>query len=314
MAPPAAVLVAMSTILPGQKNVEIRNPLDFRTPRSTEKLQTPICNLSEGTRILAGMKVLCLAWAMVIAALAPATQAQTPVVVELFTSEGCSSCPPADALLLQLDRMKAPNGSDIIVLGEHVDYWNSASWKDRFSSSEFTAQQQGYVSHFGLASAYTPQMVVDGSLQFVGNDKAKLTEAILQQSRNAKSATVSLTLQGDNQIHIIAKGPSAKKALVVMAITEGGLSSNVAGGENGGRTLQHAGVVRKMVSLGSLRDGEFERTRSLELESNWNRANLKVVVLVRQSPYGPIIGAASLPLGDSQPASSPRSTPATSAK
>src|ERR1700722_9603141 len=98
---------------------------------------------------------------------------RTPVLVELFTSEGCSSCPPADALLIKFQQEQPVPGAQIIVLEEHVDYWEGLGWHDRFSSHQFTDRQNVYGARFKLESVYTPQMVVDGSDQFVGNDAAK---------------------------------------------------------------------------------------------------------------------------------------------
>lgn len=221
--------------------------------------------------------------------------AQSPVVVELFTSEGCSSCPPADALLVQLSHMRAPNGAEIIVLGEHVDYWNHDGWEDRYSLADCTLHQQAYVHHFRLASAYTPQVVVDGTVQFVGNDKDKLTQAILQQSQKPKPAIVKLRLEGKDRLHVTAKIPNADSGSAIIAITEDGLTSEVGGGENRGRTLQHAGVVRDIYNLGALRDGEMDRTVRLEIKKGWNRDKLKVVVFVTNHDTV-ILGAASLSL------------------
>jgi len=105
-------------------------------------------------------------------------KARTPVLVELFTSEGCSSCPPADALLQKLDHDQPIEAADIIVLGEHVDYWDGLGWHDRFSSHQYTDRQSGYSNRFNLNSSYTPQMVVDGTEQFVGNDVTRARQAI----------------------------------------------------------------------------------------------------------------------------------------
>ena len=113
-------------------------------------------------------------------------QSRTPVLVELFTSEGCSSCPPADALLAKLSRDQPVASAQIIILGEHVDYWDHLGWRDRFSSAQYTERQRQYGSRLKVDDIYTPQMVVNGSEQFVGNDAAHALRAIAQASHTAK--------------------------------------------------------------------------------------------------------------------------------
>jgi hypothetical protein len=241
------------------------------------------------------MKLPWLALLITACMLSPAFASDSPVVVELFTSEGCSSCPPADALLLQLSKMKGPNGADVIVLGEHVDYWNGIGWKDRFSSSEFTWRQQGYARHFGLASPYTPQMVIDGQRQLIGNDSSGVAREIAAASKEAMPASVTVSKLNGNAFQVTIRGGSAK-GKVFLAVTEDGLSSEVQGGENGGRTLHHAGIVREFRTLGSLSNGAFDAKVDLPLKREWNPANLKLVVFAQQGDFGRILGAASLPL------------------
>ena len=250
--------------------------------------------------IIPSMKSLRLSLLFVVFVLSVGASAQTPIVVELFTSEGCSSCPTADALLVQLSQMKAPNGTEIIVLGEHVDYWNHIGWTDRFSSPEFTSRQQGYARQFELASPYTPQMVIDGQRQLVGNDRSGVEREITQETKLDKPATVSVQQIGNNvQVAVRSTGAKGK---VFLAVTEDGLSTEVRAGENGGRTLHHAGVVRELRSLGSLSKGDFDRRLELSLKRDWNPANLKIVVFVQQGDFGPILGAASVRLSQSSSA------------
>lgn len=243
------------------------------------------------------MKWLPFCLTLLVLLLPSFASAQAPIVVELFTSEGCSSCPPADALLVQLSQKKGPSGTEIIVLGEHVDYWNHDGWTDRFSSAEFTSRQQAYARRFALASPYTPQMVIDGERQLVGNDRSGVEREITQSAKAQMPAAVSLRQIG-NSVQVSVRSGGAK-GHVILAVTEDGLSSEVRAGENGGRTLHHAGVVRELRTLGSLSNGNFDRTVELPLKKDWNPANLKIVVFVQQGELGPILGAASVRPGPS---------------
>ncbi len=223
----------------------------------------------------------------------PRAWAQTPIVVELFTSEGCSSCPPADALLVQLSH-KHPPGVDLILLGEHVDYWNHDGWTDRFSSPQFSQRQNDYEKHLHVAEAYTPQVVIDGHVQLSGNDAAALTRNLQSASTQPKAAQVSLQWAAGGHLKIAVQAPQIKQLHVFLAVTEDGLTTAISGGENHGRTLQHAAVVRELRDLGSVKDESFAQTVEVSRHSGWNPANLKVAVLVQDPDGGPVLGAASL--------------------
>jgi len=220
--------------------------------------------------------------------------AETPVVIELFTSEGCSSCPPADALLVDLSHKSPPNGVQLILLGEHVDYWNYIGWTDRFSSAAFSERQNNYVRQLHLATAYTPQMVIDGHLQLVGNGASEVYRNISLAAAEPKPAQVSLQWAPQQKLKIAVRSPANERPRILLAITEDGLSTSVGGGENGGRTLQHAAVVRQLRELGAATNGLFDVTVDPALHPDWNPAKLKVAVLVQEPGSGRILGAASL--------------------
>jgi hypothetical protein len=223
------------------------------------------------------------------------------VVVELFTSEGCSTCPPADELLGRLRQDLSAKNIDVIPLGFHVDYWDSLGWKDRFSSADFTQRQQQYTRALKVNGPYTPEMVVDGAVEFVGNDAGQARRAITQQASQLELAQVKIEPAGAEQLTVQVKGAagsSSGNALVMLAITEDNLSTQVGSGENGGRTLHHAAVVRALRRLGKLHEGSFEGTEQLKLKKEWKLQDLRAVVFVQNGPSGKIEGAASVALVD----------------
>ena len=241
--------------------------------------------------ILAGLSVLVLLITVVTQLPGRADTASSgPIVVELFTSEGCSSCPPADKLLAGLDQRGSANGRQIIVMGEHVDYWDGLGWKDRFASSLFTKRQTEYVRKLGIESAYTPQMVVNGTTEFVGNDAAALSRAIAAQ-KSTGNTTVSLQLQNSSSAAIKVEG-ARSGSHVLLAFTEGNLVTRVQRGENGGRELRHEAVVRRLSDLGEAKSGAFSATVPLKLDSEWQKNKLRVIVFVQNPSGGTIEGAA----------------------
>jgi hypothetical protein len=232
---------------------------------------------------------------------------RTPVVVELFTSEGCSSCPPADALLAQLAEQQVSGNIQLIALEEHVDYWNEQGWVDPFSSRDWTWRQRDYSGVLGNGNPYTPQMVVDGTAEFVGSHTQKARQAILEAAGKTKTP-VTLSLSNANEtgsgsFHVqVGKLQGAAKhdsAEVWLAITETGLHSAVKRGENAGKDLQHAAVVRSMRKIGEAKaDGGFSFTgdATLPLRSGWKRENLRAVLFVQERKSRRIVGAAEITL------------------
>lgn len=185
----------------------------------------------------------------------------TPVLVELFTSQGCSSCPPADELLRKIARDEKLRGK-VIPLSFHVDYWNSLGWRDRFSSRDWSQRQGEYVRAMKLNSAYTPQVVVNGTREMVGSSSGAVYRAIEEESRRKPEGKISLLIDGADVI-VRAQAPRADVELLVVAF-ENGATTNVKSGENAGRTISNDAIVRKLVRAGTVR-GEIEQRVPLEL-------------------------------------------------
>jgi hypothetical protein len=233
------------------------------------------------------------------AATQSATPGLTPVLVELFTSEGCSSCPPADALLMRLWRKQPIPGADIIVLEEHVNYWDQLGWKDPFSSDAATARQVEYGQAFGGQQIYTPQMVVDGYAEFVGSAEGTALRAVGAASASAKPSIHLSWIDGDTlAIHVqpltnAAKGDTPQ---VSLAIAENMLHSDVKRGENEGRTLVHDGVIRQLIEVGKA-DADpagFSSTIAVHVGQEWNRTNLRAVVFVQERHSRHVLTAAAI--------------------
>lgn len=229
------------------------------------------------------------------------------VVVELFTSEGCSSCPPADELLARIGERQPIANVHLVVMEEHVDYWNGQGWDDRFSSHQITERQYGYASVLKNGNPYTPQMVVDGTVEFVGSHGQRAQESLVEASHRAKTAVgiEDSGVSGKGQENFSVKvgrieGPSkGDVAEVWMAITETGLRSAVTGGENAGHELRHAAIVRWMNKIGEAKaesDASFAGTAGVSLHKDWKKENLRTVVFVQEKMSRRILGAAELPI------------------
>ena len=224
-----------------------------------------------------------------------------PILVELFTSEGCSTCPPADELLQKLDGQPLP-GSQIIVLSEHVDYWNHIGWTDPYSSAAYSERQHHYGNRFHLESVYTPQMVVDGTSEFVGNSYKQAREAFEKSEAQPKVKVRIRDLaveDGKLRAHIDADSLSTgpHKADVVFVVALNRADSQVARGENAGRHLTHVAVVRSLNVVGSAEGGKpFSKDVSLTLGRNEAANNLRVVAFLQESNQGRVLGAAEATL------------------
>jgi hypothetical protein len=249
---------------------------------------------------------VALAVAVVAAALAIAASVQSSppsasvnnqpvrqhVLVELFTSEGCSDCPPADALLARLESTQFVPGADAIVLSEHVTYWNHLGWRDPFSFDAMDERQNQYARRFSLDEVYTPQMVVDGAEQFVGSDAAKLSRAVAHAAANPKQEiAIKDARWADGAVHFSAQGPAGSNTTLLAALAENATVSEVRNGENAGRTLHHVAVVRDIEDFGSRADDG--RPLSLSGASSFNAREtagpLRLVVFLADRKTGHVV-------------------------
>ena len=238
----------------------------------------------------------------------PALEARSttraPVLVELFTSEGCSSCPPADELLARLERTQPVPGAEVIALSEHVDYWNRLGWTDPYSSAQFSERQSDYARAFESDDVYTPQMIVDGRTGFVGssfdNAHNAITRAAQQSKANVSAKLVSQDVSSATLSVVIESLPDrSDDAELLVAITESDLRANVSRGENAGRRLSHTAVVRKLLNVSTVRSQEsaaFNAQPVLRIDKTWKRENLRAVVFLQERESRRVLGAAALSL------------------
>jgi hypothetical protein len=221
------------------------------------------------------------------------TADRVPVIAELFTSEGCSSCPPADGLLEVLLQEQPIKGVYVIPLSEHVTYWDNQGWKDPFSAQQYTVRQQQYGLRFNIESIYTPQLVIDGTHEFVGSDKRAIERALTDAAKTPKPVLKVTATVADGSLDMTAAGPgltAEKDAELVFAVTEDHLVIDVPRGENAKRTLKHSGVVRWLKSVGVI--GSSPTTATVKLSTDWHRENLRVVGFVQSRKDRRVVAAA----------------------
>lgn len=225
--------------------------------------------------------------------------ARGPVVVELFTSEGCSSCPPADAALSAL-RKQQPGLDGPILLSWHVDYWDRLGWADPWSKPEFSQRQQNFANSIHSERVYTPQAIVNGTVEFVGSHTDQLKAEVAAAVAKPPELQVTATARQADAAHIAvawklggAQAPPAGSRVEVM-LTEDGLISAVARGENEGRTLRHDGVVRAVSAPFPTAPTQGETT--VAIPEGFKVGNGRAVVVVRALQSYAILGAAQVPL------------------
>jgi hypothetical protein len=248
--------------------------------------------------LFSGLLVLTAAASM--SAGADSSGTRVPVLLELFTSEGCSSCPPADRLLEVLDQKQPVAGAELIVLSEHVDYWDRLGWRDPFSSPQYSARQEEYASKFSRDGVYTPQLVVDGRFEFVGSDGREATLAIQRAMREQKiGIAISHVARDGNQVtaHIesSASEQSTKsgKAVLYVAVADNRAESHVTRGENGGRNLAHVGVARVLRQVGTIDlESTIAKDVTLSIPPGALPNGMRLVAFIQDLRSGHVLGVA----------------------
>jgi hypothetical protein len=225
----------------------------------------------------------------------PPDQPPIPILVELFTSEGCSSCPPVDEFVRHIDETQPVPGAQLIVLSEHVDYWNQDGWKDKYSSSQFTDRQNGYVHALNLQTAYTPQMIVDGYIELKGSS-ADIEQTFAKELKVAKIPVriASAKIEAPSQLKVKVEADAAEKhgGTVWVAVALDHAASQVSAGENSGKQLQHVAVVEELRKVGKLDKGKpFSQDVAVKLKPDTDPKNLRIIAFIQESNEGKVLGA-----------------------
>jgi len=223
---------------------------------------------------------------------------RSPVLVELFTAEGCSSCPPADAFLMQLDALQPIPGAQLIVLSEHMDYWNN-SWPDPFASAQLTARQGAYVRALKMRSPYTPQVIVDGAMEMRFSDREEIEHIFRSAAASIKIpvSVASIRVESGAPANLSGRievdgNAEQRRADVYLAIALDRIETKVLRGENRGKNLAHVAVVEYLSKVGVLNPGQkFSQEFRVPLERELASNNARVIVFVQESGNGKIVGA-----------------------
>jgi hypothetical protein len=228
---------------------------------------------------------------------------RTPVLVELFTSEGCSSCPPADAELARLAHAAPFPTLQVVPLAFHVDYWNELGWPDPFSSPEMTQRQRSYAQSLRMNHLYTPQAVVDGASEFSGADDSAARQAVEAAARSPKArVTMEIDRTGAAKaavpvvVHVapLVGARAADTAELVVALTQSGVRIDVRRGENAGHALEHSAVVRYLHVAGTVPASGATMNASVPLLDAGPREELRIVAFVQERSSRRVLGVGSL--------------------
>jgi hypothetical protein len=222
-----------------------------------------------------------------------------PVLVELFTSEGCSSCPPADVILERLDDSQPVPGAQLIVLSEHVTYWDQEGWKDPNSSALFTYRQSAYETSLGEKEPFTPQFVIDGSQSVNLQNPRDLEDALNKAKGNAKIpvriSRIAVDPSNPAMLHVHIEAdtnPDRHNADVYLAVALNRVESQVLRGENGGKRLVHVAVVQQLNKVGKLQKGKsFAQDVEVKLKPNEDLKSIRLVAFAQETSQGKLVGA-----------------------
>lgn len=246
-----------------------------------------------GMRALLSVLVLLTASASAHADDSPS--AKPVVVLELFTSQGCSSCPPADAYLLELGR--SSEFDDVIPLAFHVDYWDYIGWSDPYASKMFSNRQRTYARAWGSGRIYTPQLVVNGRTHVVGSNKKAVQREIERARKQKPKGRIDVAVDEKGALTVDAHSKAPGKVDVMLAVYQTEVATNVKAGENTGRKLKEGYVVRRLTRLGTLSEGAFTTAVPLDLDEAWGkRSSLGAAVILQKRSNREIISAARLQL------------------